>query len=877
MDKKQKSGTTPLQFVLTHPFFLFLCPFSDQPTVVATTTEAAAAAATATGRVESTSIHGTGSHSSPATNEAESDDDSAAPGEDEEEEEYEDEDGDEDRDEVSDCETESDQSSVQDSVETTVSSTKRNSISSTSAKSSSKAQGQPGNRSKSKAADKAPFKTRVFTNTAAQNRSNSAKQQQKCQSSQRKNSNEGNKLKATVLLIEEMYQPATRKASMQRASKKVATNPSTSSDEQITSKIKIKGCNNPMQQSTTGENHNPAAASKNWSRKSQTFTGATSSATENGSPVEPTANKSQQQRTAKKSKAQSEIREVVHTTAQMSSTSSTTISMAAGKKSATTLHQYKKLNMSDEELIRYLHHYLLDVDSLKLLGFPVECEWSNERAVIYKPTASDFYSIRQQQRQPTDLITPMPASVVPRIPETIEKRVGQETTNERKMPVDEDLVDDGIVTDELDLKLSIFDDDVEEEEEESAEEEEVVTGESQARRRKRRSALNRLTSVKLLSSSPPSSSSGNSSGIEDSSESNSSLPGSPSITRLSPEAIPPADEKRCSRCARGFFVTVDGEYLTQEHCVFHYGRVQRVLNAADNSFSFEYSCCAASPDTKGCTTHKLHVWSGLSEGCNGPYHGFVNTKKAIGGQDSRKHKSKVKRKLSDGPSFIFCADLDHLDLGVEEKKRVAPRGTRAVKVFALDCEMCFTGRGLELAKVTVVAHDGSLVYEKFVQPESEIIDYNTRFSGIKASDFHPTNQQNIRSVQQVQRDLVEFIEEDTILIGHGLENDLRALKLIHKRIIDTSIAFPHFSGLPFRRSLKSLTKTVLKRDIQTCQTGHDSYEDSLACVELMLWRVRKDFRTTTTTTVGYQQQQHNSPKRYQGNANGTVMASGRWS
>jgi RNA exonuclease 1 len=59
-----------------------------------------------------------------------------------------------------------------------------------------------------------------------------------------------------------------------------------------------------------------------------------------------------------------------------------------------------------------------------------------------------------------------------------------------------------------------------------------------------------------------------------------------------------------------------------------------------------------------------------------------------------------------------------------------------------------------------------------------------------------------------------FINAHTILIGHGLENDLRALKLVHTTLIDTSIVFPHYYGLPYRRSLKSLVKSYLKREIQ---------------------------------------------------------------
>ena len=48
------------------------------------------------------------------------------------------------------------------------------------------------------------------------------------------------------------------------------------------------------------------------------------------------------------------------------------------------------------------------------------------------------------------------------------------------------------------------------------------------------------------------------------------------------------------------------------------------------------------------------------------------------------------------------------------------------------------------------------------------------------------------------------IDSNTILIGHGLENDLKTLRIIHVRCIDTALLFPHKAGNPYRRSLKEL-------------------------------------------------------------------------
>jgi RNA exonuclease 1 len=107
-------------------------------------------------------------------------------------------------------------------------------------------------------------------------------------------------------------------------------------------------------------------------------------------------------------------------------------------------------------------------------------------------------------------------------------------------------------------------------------------------------------------------------------------------------------------------------------------------------------------------------------------------------------------------------------------------------------------------------------------------------------------------LKEVQQDLNGFISADSVIIGHGLENDLRALKLIHDLVIDTSLVFPHFYGLPYRRSLRSLARSYLKREIQGNMWGPDSYEDARASMELMLWKVRKDINKTNHDIIMHQ-------------------------
>ena len=75
-------------------------------------------------------------------------------------------------------------------------------------------------------------------------------------------------------------------------------------------------------------------------------------------------------------------------------------------------------------------------------------------------------------------------------------------------------------------------------------------------------------------------------------------------------------------------------------------------------------------------------------------------------------------------------------------------------------------------------------------------------------------------------------------------------------VIDTSLVFPHYYGMPFRRSLKSIVHSYLNREIQAENCGgHDSYEDARACIELMLWKVRQDMQQQQQPQQQQQQQQ----------------------
>ena len=68
----------------------------------------------------------------------------------------------------------------------------------------------------------------------------------------------------------------------------------------------------------------------------------------------------------------------------------------------------------------------------------------------------------------------------------------------------------------------------------------------------------------------------------------------------------------------------------------------------------------------------------------------------------------------------------------------------------------------------------------------------TRHSGITANMMMMAT----KNLAQVKEDMMGLIDKDTILIGHALHNDLTVLKMIHNKVIDTSVMFCSKTGKP---------------------------------------------------------------------------------
>ncbi|KAL7269559.1 hypothetical protein RUND412_007776 [Rhizina undulata] len=217
-------------------------------------------------------------------------------------------------------------------------------------------------------------------------------------------------------------------------------------------------------------------------------------------------------------------------------------------------------------------------------------------------------------------------------------------------------------------------------------------------------------------------------------------------------------------------------------------------------------------------------------------------RRGLGLEETEEDRAEFERKKAEG-----WVETD-LSKGNGKDKNEGGSVTEGMTIYSIDCEMCRTSEGLELARISVLGWDGNTVYDTLVKPEREITDYLTNYSGMTQCILDPVT----TTLADVQSHLLTLLNNDTILLGQSLNSDLNALKLCHPHIVDTSVIYDHPRGNPYKPSLKWLSQKFLKREIQsllsrplpsssssvvTSPHGHDSIEDAKACLDLLKLKI----------------------------------------
>ncbi|KAI5124909.1 hypothetical protein M0805_007337 [Coniferiporia weirii] len=260
--------------------------------------------------------------------------------------------------------------------------------------------------------------------------------------------------------------------------------------------------------------------------------------------------------------------------------------------------------------------------------------------------------------------------------------------------------------------------------------------------------------------------------------------------------VNPSDEgkiKQCERCSGQFVVRRREE---ADECTFHWGRAQ--MTRMNGEKVRVWSCCLQP--------------SADSEGCGRGPHVF---------------KESLPEELHSRHAFSFTRSVDESFNSTDT----------ALDVVCLDCEMVYTTGGIRVARVSVVDGSGKEIFDELVKMDDtvEVIDFNTRFSGITEDEYKKA----VLPLKSIRRALDSFINSNTIIVGHALDNDLKTLRMIHCRCVDTVVLFPHRAGPPYRRALRELSRELLGRAIQVGggTSGHSSVEDSIATLDLVRWFV----------------------------------------
>ncbi|KAK8213481.1 hypothetical protein M8818_002783 [Zalaria obscura] len=231
---------------------------------------------------------------------------------------------------------------------------------------------------------------------------------------------------------------------------------------------------------------------------------------------------------------------------------------------------------------------------------------------------------------------------------------------------------------------------------------------------------------------------------------------------------------------------------------------------------------------------------------------------------ARRHKNV--QTAADG--WIDMLDITSLSEGDVPSSSVdAGSVTAGRNVLVVDCEMVTTTTDkFALGRISLIDWSGAIIMDELVKPPDPIRDYLTPYSGLTKEVLDPVT----TTLEDIHAKLRTLLTPQTILAGHSLDSDLRALKMSYPFVIDTALLFPHPKGPPQKSSLKWLSQKYLNRAIQNRgPAGHDSVEDAKASLDLIKQKCEKGRAWGTPDATG--ESIFKRLARYEGGRTGAVV------
>ncbi|KAE8384823.1 ribonuclease H-like domain-containing protein [Aspergillus alliaceus] len=165
------------------------------------------------------------------------------------------------------------------------------------------------------------------------------------------------------------------------------------------------------------------------------------------------------------------------------------------------------------------------------------------------------------------------------------------------------------------------------------------------------------------------------------------------------------------------------------------------------------------------------------------------------------------------------------------------------RAVVIDCEMVQVKRWRrEVAFLSAVDFlTGEVLINHYVQPTDKVTDWTTRVSGITPAAMAEAvaNGQALNGWQSARQALFNYVDAQTVLIGHALNSDLDVLGIYHSRVVDSVIVaseavFGILSVFSRLYSLKILSEEFLNLQIQPENHPHVCLEDTLATRDVVL-------------------------------------------
>jgi len=178
---------------------------------------------------------------------------------------------------------------------------------------------------------------------------------------------------------------------------------------------------------------------------------------------------------------------------------------------------------------------------------------------------------------------------------------------------------------------------------------------------------------------------------------------------------------------------------------------------------------------------------------------------------------------------------------IDYRKTPAPSAVAKFRAVVLDCEMAGVASGAgEVIMLCVTEYvTGAVLLNRYVNPSEKITQMRSSIHGISKSTLNDaiSQGQTLSGWEGARSELWKYIDDNTILVGHALENDLDGLRMIHPRVVDSGILSRKEVGVHYLGgSLAALCSDLLNVEIRKNKGAtHDCLEDVLATREVVLF------------------------------------------